>query len=223
MLHETFLKVVKSGEAETVASMIAADPELADVADEHGVTALMWSLYWGHREVAQVLQEHRTTLSIFEMASLGLGEQLKVALQMDSSLSKTESPDGFTALGFAAFFGQTDSAKVLLDFGADPNRRSNNPIGAAPLHSALSSGFVQLAKILMEHGADVNAPAAGGWTPLHYAADLGDLELTKYLLAHGANHGPMNQDGKNAAEHARDVGHDEVCQYLVEHAGAVLD
>ena len=93
--------------------------------------------------------------------------------------SSTESPrsrqngrgDGFTALHLAAFFGQEEAAKVLLESGAELNLVARNAsIIVTPLHSAAAGAHSAIVKLLLEHGADPNASQDGGFTPLHSAA-----------------------------------------------------
>jgi cytohesin len=95
-----------------------------------------------------------------------------------------EQLGGYTALLFAARAGNLDSARVLLDAGADVNDEAPN--GTSALVVAAHSGQGQLAAFLLDKGADANA-AAAGYTALHAAVLRGDLALVKALLAHGAD------------------------------------
>ncbi len=220
MTHADFISLAKHGDTMAIAGALAQDPTLADAVDESGVSALLWALYHGHPEPAHLIHQARIKWSLFEYAALGDTEGIQRLLAENPESVNDFSPDGFTPLGLAAYFGKIESASALLDTGAKPNVLSQNPIGAAPLHSALASGHVALAKLLVERGAEPNLIAAGGWTPLHYSADLGDVELTQWLMMSGATHGHRNAAGKTAAEHAHEVGHEEVARYLHDHAGA---
>jgi uncharacterized protein len=106
---------------------------------------------------------------------------------------------GLTPLIFAAREGDIESARALLEGGADVNQRTN--YGWTPLLTAVNNRNYQLAKLLIEHGADVNIPNDGGWTPLYLATDnrnieggdypvpepdMDHLELIRLLLANGA-------------------------------------
>ena len=107
---------------------------------------------------------------------------------------------GLTALTFAAREGDLDSARKLLDAGADINQTTE--YGWTPLLTAVNNRNYKLALLLVERGADVNRANKGGWTPLYLAVDnrnieggdypvpkpdLDHLDLIKGLLAKGAN------------------------------------
>jgi ankyrin repeat protein len=107
---------------------------------------------------------------------------------------------GLTPLVFAAREGDIDSARALLDAGADVNQQTE--YGWTPLLTAVNNRNYQLARLLIDRGADVNLPNKGGWTPLYLAtdnrnieggdypvpkADLDHLELIQLLLEKGAN------------------------------------
>src|SRR5262249_8776988 len=66
-----------------------------------------------------------------------------------------------TALTFAAREGDIESAKILLDAGADINQVTN--YGWTPLLTATNNRHYQLATYLIERGADVNHANKGAW------------------------------------------------------------
>ena len=82
--------------------------------------------------------------------------------------------DGFAPLHLAAYFGQLEAARLLLERGADPNAVAVNNSRVTPLHSAVSARHRDLAGLLLALGASANAVQKGGWTPLHAAANDGD-------------------------------------------------
>ena len=107
---------------------------------------------------------------------------------------------GLTPLMFAAREGDLESAKLLLDAGADVNQTTE--YGWTPLLTATNNRHYQLGKYLIERGADVNKANKGSWTPLYLATDnrnieggdypvpkpdMDHLEYIKLLLEHGAD------------------------------------
>src|SRR4029077_2716935 len=94
--------------------------------------------------------------------------------------------DGFTALHLAAFFGKAESARLLLDAGAEVNAISDNEMRVEPLHSAAAGGHRDVCRVLLAAGADVDAVQRDSYAPLHAAAQLGDDELVELFLAGGA-------------------------------------
>ena len=107
---------------------------------------------------------------------------------------------GLTPLVFAAREGDIESARALLDAGADVNQVTE--YGWTPLLTAVNNRNYQLAQLLIERGADVNRANKGGWTPLYLATDnrnieggdypvpkpdMDHLEIIKLMLEKGAN------------------------------------
>jgi ankyrin repeat protein len=107
---------------------------------------------------------------------------------------------GLTALVFAAREGDLESAKLLLDAGADVNQVTE--YRWTPLLTSTNNRNYKLATYLIERGADVNLANRGGWTPLYLATDnrnieggdypvpkpdMDHLDFIKILLDHGAN------------------------------------
>ncbi|KAF9773853.1 hypothetical protein IL306_008223 [Fusarium sp. DS 682] len=60
----------------------------------------------------------------------------------------------FTALGIAATIGRLDIVSMLLDHGADPNKRNGQRNSSAPLHIAASKGHRSVAIELLKRGAN---------------------------------------------------------------------
>ena len=107
---------------------------------------------------------------------------------------------GLTPLIFAAREGDIESARALLDAGANVNQQSE--YGWSPLLTAVNNRNYQLAKLLIDRGANVNLANKGLWTPLYLAtdnrnieggdypvprADMDHLEFIRLLLEKGAN------------------------------------
>ena len=75
------------------------------------------------------------------------------------------SQGGLSALLFAARQGYTDTAKALLDGGADINQL-NAGDQTSPLLMSIINGHFDLSMMLLERGASPNAPAFNGVAPL---------------------------------------------------------
>src|SRR5258706_2220125 len=146
------------------------------------------------------LVEADPTLAIFAAAILGRTEEIEHLLAGNRSLVSALSTDGWTPLHLAAFFGQSESARLLLNKGAAVNARSTNAMQNMPLHAAAAGRHGDIAKLLLDHGASANARQHGGWTPLHAAAQNGDLEMARALLASGADVGARADNNQTALD-----------------------
>jgi uncharacterized protein len=85
---------------------------------------------------------------------------------------------GLTALHLAAREGDIESARALLDGGADVNQVTE--YGWTPLLTAINNRNYALASLLMDRGANPNIANKGGWTPLYIATDNRNIEGGDY-------------------------------------------
>jgi ankyrin repeat protein len=156
-------------------------------------------IYRGDVAQAKALAAGRA-LDLFEAAALGDAARVSALLDGDRELARSRAPDGFSALGLAAFFRQPACAHILIDAGAPVDEPAANDMRVTPLHSAAASGQLEIARWLLERGASVDARQHGGYTPLHAAAHNGDLPLVELLLAHGAERTLRTDGGQSAAD-----------------------
>lgn len=215
---KTFLEDIRAGERERVSKALAQDPSLARARDPQGVSAILLATYSGQHEIADELIASGVELDVFEAAATGRRECLVDRLDADPEATRKTSPDGFSALGLATFFGRRELLPILLERGADPAAPSDNPLRVAPLHSAVAhrddAVALEMSRLLLSAGAQVNAAQAGGWTPLHQAAAHGHLALVRLLLEHGADPALTSDDGRTPRAMAEERGHDEVLPLL---------
>ena len=154
----------------------------------------------------------------------------------------------FDSPAIAAFAGEEDGAlvEVLLEFGADPNRRSSWWAGGFhPLHGAsataaeklIAAGAVVdacaaahldrvdlLAEILQREPGRVHERGGDGQTPLHFARSRAVVDL---LLAAGADIDARDVDHRSTAaewmlDRRQQAGRYDLAEYLVQR-GASAD
>jgi ankyrin repeat protein len=130
-------------------------------------------------------------------------------------LINATSPDGYTPLGLACFFGQTDLVKLLVAQGANVNQSSANDWKVQPIHSAVAARNSEITLYLLLHGADVNATQQHHFTPLHTAAQHGDAEIIKLLLEHHADINAQTANGETAMDIALKCNHTEAAHMFV--------
>ena len=105
--------------------------------------------------------------------------------EFEKKVDDDERNEGATYLHFAAYLGDVDATKMLIEDNAEVNAVDDNEWTA--LHNAAWKGFVDVAKVLIEEGADVNAVDEFKYTALHWAAQKGYVEVAKVLLKNGAD------------------------------------
>ena len=104
---------------------------------------------------------------------------------------------GATPLHEAARNGHLETARVLLDRGADVNARDSR--GLTPLHYAASNGHLDTARMLVKMGAKAEAEDKGGITPVHLAAAMGHPAMVEFLIR-AANEKPAQAESPEPAE-----------------------
>src|SRR5271163_2065401 len=173
---ENCFELLQAGDADGLGRLLEQDPAAPETRDVAGVSLVMHCLYRGRRDLAELIASKKKTLDIFEAASLGRLDRLQECLGETSNIN-SYSKDGFTALHFGCFFGQPQSARLLIERGAAIDAVAANPMQVMPLHSAASVRNLEAARLLLERGALVNARQQGGWLPMHAAAQNGDRPM----------------------------------------------
>ena len=156
----------RTGLLEAVSALLQKGADVNATEDRRGQTALMWAISQGYPEVASRLITAGADVHARSHMLDGLSP--KVYLTHDGEL-QVSSKGGFTALLFAAQQGDLESARLLIEAGADVNYATQEHGSALLLAS--SYGHEDLAIYLLEQGADPNIAAGDGSqvTPLHYA------------------------------------------------------
>ncbi|KAJ6582251.1 ankyrin repeat-containing domain protein [Mycena capillaripes] len=96
---------------------------------------------------------------------------------------------GQTALHVASKAGNTESALLLLEAGANP-AASWDQEEYQPLHLAAMNKDLTMMKLLLDHGAPIDSNfGCDGCSEnvLHYACSMAHMEMIKLLLERGAN------------------------------------
>jgi uncharacterized protein len=213
------IDAVTAGDTERVRALLAEDASLVAARDDSGVSALMLARYRFDRATTEALLAADPELDVFEAAALGYVDRLRERLLDDPAATTAFSPDGFTALHFAAFFGKPEAARMLLEHGARHDVYTRNEFANQPLHAAAAGRHIEVCRVLLAAGADVNATQHGGYTPLHEAAQHGDVEMTELFLSAGADPALTTEAGETAAEVAANAGHGDLAERLREVAG----
>jgi len=207
---QDLIAAVNADDAERVAALVAEDPTLASTRDENGVSAVLLSRYRFSRPVMDVLLAADPDLDVFTASALGYSDRLREWLDRDPGFATAFASDGFTPLHLAAFFGKTESTRILLEAGAEVNVYSRNDFGVQPLHSAAAGRHHEVCRLLVAAGADLNARQREDYTPLHEAAQHGDVDLVELFLSAGADATARMTNGETAADTAERSGHHDL-------------
>ncbi len=185
------MTAARTGSADLVRALLAAGADLQPTGHFLRQTPLMWSASEGHARIAHLLLEAGAPVDV-------------------------RSQHGTTALLLAARSGDVETARALLDAGADANAAEpllpfdaridveeaqtsgRSPLLIAAASQVATSGWEYglevkpsthetLAMFLLARGADPNVPDSIGRTALHAAVETGKVALVEAMLAAGAD------------------------------------
>ncbi len=210
---EKFFEAIKNGERSKIEEMIDRDPTMVSAKNKSGATGILFALYAGRPELAELIAKRKPRLDIFEAASLGHLSNIEVLIKENPRIVSEYSAEGFTALQLAAYIGKGDTVDFLLSSAADVNSIAKNPTEYTALTGAVARGHHDIASTLLKQGANPNHRYEGGFTPLMEAAASGNVEITKLLLAHGADR-MIRLNGKTALDVALEKGQKDTAQLL---------
>ena len=197
-------------------TLLPSDRSPCALRDRDGVSLVLSCLYRGLGKNLAALVARSAPLPLHEAAALGDDAAVTAALARAPDALHLLSPDGWSALHLAAFFGHAGTVALLLARGADAMLWSRAFERNLALHAACAGGREKpdVARALIAPTTDLNARQGHGWTPLMLAAANGMAASAEALLAAGADRGLTNDDGKDAAALARAEGHAALAERL---------
>ena len=159
---------------------------------------MLEALYRGDEAGVEALRPPADELDLFEAAALGEADRVRELLAQDPNAVRALSPDGFTPLHLAAFFGRVETVDALLRHQAPLETYAEASFApVTPLGSAAAAGMTDVVRALLDAGADANARGRdGGFTALHAAAQGGNVALAQLLLERGADPAARTDEGK---------------------------
>lgn len=172
-----------SGTAAAITELLANGADANARISEHEQTALMWAAAEGHPDAVKALIQGGADVNArTKVVPAPEPFIVKVPSSFGQNFPKPvrfrKTSGGFTPLHFAAQKGSLESAKLLLEAGANIDYATEEE-GSA-LVVATAAGHEEFALYLLENGADPNIHDGWGVTPLHYALHEGLLIMNAY-------------------------------------------
>src|ERR1035438_2650529 len=164
----------------------------ANVADDRGITPLMYAAEIGSVDAMRLLMDYGADVNAqnaFGSTALmwSVSDPAKVRLLLDHGAQvNTVARSGRTALIVAAFTNPSAAVvRLLLAQGAKVGVMDTRHV--TPLNAATFGNDTATVRLLLEAGADMDTPDTFiGLTPLMNAAGNRNLEAVKLLIAKGA-------------------------------------
>jgi uncharacterized protein len=143
---------------------------------------------------------------------------LRALLLKKADVNAAEA-DGTTALHWASYRNDVESADLLIRAGASVNATTD--LGVTPLWSACLNGSEAMVRRLLDAGANPNAALLRGETPLMVASRSGNPAVVEHLIARGANLDAHAARGQTALMWAVAQKHPEVVAVMLAHGADV--
>jgi ankyrin repeat protein len=166
---------------------------------------LLAALVGKHIRVAEILLRHGANVDIRGLRERApLHEAIANVDMVQSLLDKgadvnCRQDDLRTPLHLAAYHGEQNVARVLVEHKADVDSQDNE--GKTPMYLLLEDSLrdevdiLDFTRLLLEHLTDINIRTTNEWTLLHAAAFWGRSEIARMLLYHGTNPNLENKVG----------------------------
>src|SRR5262249_6046592 len=153
---DKFFEAIKNGESSRIAEMIEREPSIVNSKNKSGATGILFALYSGRPDVADLIAKKKPRLDIFEAACLGQLSSVEMLVKQNPETSSEYSAEGFTALQLAAYVGKGAVVDLLLSKGADVNAVARNPTQYTALTGAVARGHRDIVSTLLGKGANPN-------------------------------------------------------------------
>lgn len=189
-----------------------------------------------------------TSHSVLFLEAIQAGNRAEVEslLATDASLVNAQTENGLSAVLLAAYYGESEIARLLAERGASLNIFEAAAVGEVnrvvkllggqpelanayaedgfqPLGLACYFGHLEVARVLLERGAAVNSASNNNQRvmPLHSAVANQHLELARLLLEHGADVNATQQDDFTPLHEAAQNGQLDMVKLLLEHGANI--
>jgi ankyrin repeat protein len=151
-----------------------------------------------------------------ELAKAARGNDLKAARDLLAKGADVyDDFFGVSALCRAARYGNTEMARLLIENGADVNRKDKS--GSVPLIKAAYRGHIETVQLLIGKGADLEIRGSTGATALISASQNDqNTEIVRFLIEKGADIDAQDDTGETALFKAADFGNRNMVRLLVD-------
>lgn len=212
--HEPLFAAAARDDTERVLALLPADVSASDLRNRDGTSLILRCLYSRAETTLAQLLALFPERPFHEAAALGDADRVGALIADNRDIVNLLSPDGWTALHLAAFFGHRRTVAVLLDGSADPHLFSRSFEVNIPLQAACAAGATDAALALVAATTLVDETGPSGTTALMSAAHNGMTDVVDALLAKGADTARTDTAGKAAQDYATEAGHQDLADRL---------
>ncbi|XP_071095400.1 ankyrin repeat domain-containing protein 50-like [Haliotis cracherodii] len=191
--------------------------------DRYGRTPLMMAIFYGHRDVYDLLLSKGANASLFDnyydktvhiACITGHVRMMNYVISQNTAAINTRGHYGRTPVMIAAEYGHREAFDLLVSIGADMSLVDNN--SDKNLHVACFGGHVEMVEYLLsQNTAAINTRGHFGRTPVMIAAEYGHREAFDLLVRKGADVFLVDDSNDTILHVACFGGHVEMVQYLL--------
>jgi ankyrin repeat protein len=239
-------QLVTGDNVQAMQEAVAQDPESVDQPNESGLPPLYTAALFRNRQAINFLLEHGAIVDIFACAYLGRATDAESLLERNPDLARATTPNGMTALHYAARAGHFDVVDILLRHHSDVNAldyRGTTALMEAchggpwkfepaegiiqllldhnpqiDLFQAAATGQTSLIESILDQDSSVlDTPDGQGKTALFHAAHNDRFAAVKLLVERGADVNRSDAVGTAALHRTSGQCSDELIQYLIDH------
>lgn len=208
-------------------SILLSHGALINSRDENNMTPLVLAITLNQPQIVNLLLQSKANIHSFcgfpETTALHAaatsGSPALVSLLLDNgAIIDTPSVMG-TALQLASRVGSFESASILLERGANPNARSEVPLGEPPIISAVRNQSTELVDLLVKYGANINLPYIGKqdeFTALYIAVTFDRQDMARKLIGYGADVNWRGKRDNTCLMRATALGWTKMCGILID-------
>jgi len=209
-----------SGNIDLVKKLLSYGAE-PNIANEYGVTPLMYAVQSGSYELVELLLSQNVNLnkkpfdgnSALHAALRSGNDSIAELLLRNNADANVENNFGLTPLHYSAWYGMPYMTDLLLYYGANidiVDKEENTPLMLSAYNGTLIS-----ARVLLENKANPNLVNKKGLTPLMLAAQLNDTAFIGLLYDYGADIDIVDKTGANALFYAIRANAVDAIDFLV--------
>jgi len=188
---EAFYSALRSNDLNRIETMLRDGADV-NMADDRGITSLMWAVAVGSPEAMQLLIDKGANVNAkntFNSTALiwAAADPRKVRILIDHGADvNAASKLGHTPLEIAAMSDPSaETVRLLISKGANIKAVDNSR--KTVLYAATSGDDLETIRLLVDAGLDVNAADNTGQTPLMNSASNQNLAAVKLLLSKGVS------------------------------------
>ena len=220
------IAAIRSRDAKSVETLLAADPALVSATDAAGSTLLHHAAGFGTLDSLTFLLDKGADVNAKNRRGStplfwALQEEAKVRLLVSRGATiKMRQVEGRSPVYQASLLGNGNAVlRLLLENGGDPNVATLN--GLTPLGGASLRGDVDAMRLLIDKGAHIDAKNGAGATALMAAATNGNPHAVRLLLDKGADVNVPSKPGETALGNAAGAGNAESVKMLLDRGANV--